>query len=140
MLRRVGLIFALVALLAAMLPAGATLAKDAGKSDCKKDGWTEWVRVDGSAFADQSECVSYVAEGGTLMPPTTFQSTCQNLGGTYQSNVNGWEDFCAWQDLSFSDWTSYQSLLWPLCPDPTQPHGAGGQWSETGLDTLACNY
>ena len=57
------------------------VAKDDDTSACKKGDWADWVRADGSAFADQSVCVSYVAEGGTLMTPPTFQSICLAYGG-----------------------------------------------------------
>jgi hypothetical protein len=33
---------------------------------CQKGGWQTLVRSDGSSFANQDECVSYAAKGGTL--------------------------------------------------------------------------
>jgi hypothetical protein len=40
---------------------------------CQKGGWQNWVRTDGSAFKNQGSCVSYAAQGGTLVAaaPTT---------------------------------------------------------------------
>jgi hypothetical protein len=107
-------------LMATVLP-GLTVAKDDGKSDCKKDGWAEWVRDDGSAFADQGECVSYVAEGGTLFPPgPTFQSVCVELGGTNQpsySDINhNLSPVCHWDSIDFDTWDYLAVVsLWPYC-------------------------
>ena len=38
---------------------------------CQKDGWNDWQRTDGTAFANQGECVSYAAQGNTLVPRKT---------------------------------------------------------------------
>jgi hypothetical protein len=68
--------------MAAMLP-GAAVARDNGKSDCKKGGWRELVRADGSPFADQGECVGYVANGGTPQPPEVILAIAySDLNGT----------------------------------------------------------
>lgn len=34
------------------------------KDDCKKGGWADVTREDGSGFKNQGDCVSYVASGG----------------------------------------------------------------------------
>lgn len=40
---------------------------------CQKNGWINLVRTDGSTFAGDGDCVSYGAQGGTLLPkPTCF--------------------------------------------------------------------
>jgi hypothetical protein len=36
---------------------------------CQKDGWQDWVRADQTAFANEEDCVSYAALGGTLTVP-----------------------------------------------------------------------
>ena len=38
-------------------------AVPASKDDCKKDGWRDLVRTDGSSFKNQGDCVSYVNTG-----------------------------------------------------------------------------
>ena len=57
------------ALLMALLP-GVASAKAGDTSVCKDGGWTGLVRADGTAFKNQGDCVSYIAKGGTLQPPT----------------------------------------------------------------------
>src|SRR5689334_10894903 len=37
---------------------------------CQKGGWQTLERSDGTAFATQSDCVSYAAGGGTVFAPT----------------------------------------------------------------------
>ena len=49
-----------------------------GNSDfahlCKKNGWMNLVRADGTSFANQGACVSYGANGGKLGQTITFTS------------------------------------------------------------------
>jgi hypothetical protein len=123
-------------LVLAILP-GVALAKgDAKWSECKKGGWTEWVRQDQTAFADQSECVAYVAEGGTLAKPTppTFQSACVNLGGTY---VAPYLIEYPWETLSYPEvctalpeasWVTAQEVLGPFCT----PLSFEATWDSSG--------
>jgi hypothetical protein len=118
-------------LVVAMLP-GVAVAKDDGKSACEKDGWTEWVREDQTAFADQAECVAYVAEGGTLLPPgPTFQSVCQDYGGEYRVSYTGLSytvaPACLWWGASWDTWASATGPLTapPLCPD----WSGGAEWA-----------
>jgi hypothetical protein len=40
---------------------------------CQKGGWQDWVREDRTPFANQDECVSYGAKGGTLTAPLPSQ-------------------------------------------------------------------
>ena len=61
--------FALIA--AASLPAStAPGGNSANAKLCQKGGWNDWERSDGTVFANQGECVRYVAQGGTLTPVT----------------------------------------------------------------------
>ena len=46
---------------------------------CQKDGWGTLVRSDGSSFANQDECVSYAAKGGTLQPKPTCNAGSDNF-------------------------------------------------------------
>lgn len=60
--------------LAAGAVAGPAAAAPGGNSDnaqaCHKGGWESLARTEdpGTAFLDQDECVSYGAQGGTLVP------------------------------------------------------------------------
>jgi hypothetical protein len=52
-------------------PTGSASA-DKGSGDdtdaCKNGGFANYTRVDGSTFKNQGDCVSYVAQGGQLLP------------------------------------------------------------------------
>lgn len=109
-------------LVATMLP-GVAVAKDKDdKSPCKAGAWTDWVREDGSAFADQGECVAYVAEGGTLAEPmskTPFAVACEGVGGTYQAPL--WDSpyypqGCFWTEIALADYEAAGPALWGTCP------------------------
>jgi hypothetical protein len=113
-------------LMATLLP-GVAVAKDKeDTSACKKGDWAEWVRTDGTAFADQGECVSYVAEGGTLSEPTdppdsTFESVCadDHLGSyseSYQYDVYmTLTPACLWEAIDQAAWESARADLVDLC-------------------------
>jgi hypothetical protein len=120
-MKRLLVALAMVALLAAVA-AAPTVAKDAGKSDCKNGGWTTWVRADGSAFVDQGSCVSYVAEGGALVPPTTFRTTCDGLGGGYHEWIfaEGVSagPACSWTVITQDDLDAAYLALQGYCTDP----------------------
>jgi hypothetical protein len=120
-MKRLLVALAMIALLVAMA-AAPTVAKDAGKSACKDGGWTTWVRADGSAFVDQGSCVSYVAEGGTLMQPTTFRSTCEGLGGGYHEWISAEGvsagPACTWSVIAQADLDAAYSALQGYCTDP----------------------
>jgi opacity protein-like surface antigen len=120
-MKRLLVALAMIALLAAVAAAPA-VAKDTGKSDCKNGGWTTWVRADGSAFVDQGSCVSYVAEGGTLRAPTTFQSTCEGLGGGYHAWISAEGvsagPACTWSVITQADLDAKYFALQGYCLDP----------------------
>ena len=56
-----------------------------GNSDaahaCQKGGWQNLVRSDGTSFANQGECVSYAAQGGTLKPKPTCTAGSEDFSG-----------------------------------------------------------
>ena len=60
-----------LALTIAVATATAGGGNSANAKLCQKGGWQHWVRIDGSAFRNEGDCVSYAARGGTLTPPTT---------------------------------------------------------------------
>ena len=56
---------------------------------CQKGGWTTLYRSDGTTFANQDECVSYGANGGTILtapPKTQSQLDCESFGGAYSTD------------------------------------------------------
>jgi hypothetical protein len=56
---------------------------------CQKGGWKLLIRSsDGSSFANEEACVSYGAEGGTLIAKTKSQLDCEDLGGTFGPGPN----------------------------------------------------
>ena len=128
-------------LLLAMLP-GVTVAKvKVDTSECKKGGWSYWVRQDQTAFADQAECVAYVAEGGTLAdptPPATFQSVCVENGGTstwvprlYMGNSTA--PNCEWgESIDFNTWVHAVQALEPYCTGEPDAWGFYGQGEAPG--------
>ena len=134
-------------LMATMLP-GVAVAKDKDdKSPCRDGGWTEWFREDGSAFADQGECVAYVAEGGTLAVPTktAFETACVNESGTYQapyepaSGFGPYQEGCYWTyALDYDTYSGYRDLFLPLCDSGSTTAG----WDGYGWDNsfVACEY
>ena len=55
---------AALALMVGVATATAGGSKSAGVKACSKGGWQALYRSDGSAFANQDQCVSYVGQGG----------------------------------------------------------------------------
>jgi hypothetical protein len=56
---------------------------------CQKNGWQTLVHSDGTPFANQDDCVSYSAQGGTLTPALFANAAhdCTTLfGGTFVPN------------------------------------------------------
>jgi hypothetical protein len=60
----------------ALLPGGMRPAQgqtagpgnSAAAHACQQGGYLDFTREDGTAFANTGECVSYAAQGGTLVP------------------------------------------------------------------------
>jgi hypothetical protein len=69
----IALLFLIGLTLAPLSPAlaggNSTVAKQ-----CQKNGWTTLYRSDGSMFTSETDCVSYGAQGGTILtaPPATL--------------------------------------------------------------------
>jgi hypothetical protein len=45
------------------------------------------TRPDGSSFANQGDCVSYGAHGGTLVAKSQSQFDCESFGGTFSTGT-----------------------------------------------------
>ena len=73
---------------------------------CQKGGWMNLVRADGTPFASETECVSYGASGGTVLPrpqPRTGAEVCAAYGGTFQAFAVGalvWQ--CNWHITGYA--------------------------------------
>ncbi len=80
----------IVLLALALLPAAATAEgnSDAAKL-CQKGGWTLLQGTDGTTFANQNECVSYAAQGGSLMPKVSPTLTATALSATTHLGTEG---------------------------------------------------
>lgn len=109
---RIALAAVLVTALGALVfAAGALAAKpspppgNSGNAQkCNKGKWSTLVREDGTSFASQGECVSYGAQGGTLMPKpekSQAQILCESYGGTFSRDAS---DLMEWQDEWLSEW------------------------------------
>jgi hypothetical protein len=69
-------------------PAGAASGGNSANSHaCENDGWRHFIRADGTPFANQGDCVSYAAQGGTLTVPSRVE--CAALGGTFVAGTGG---------------------------------------------------
>jgi hypothetical protein len=55
---------------------------------CQKNGWHNLFRTDGTGFASQDECVSYGAQGGTILtspPASQSQLDCEANAGQFST-------------------------------------------------------
>ncbi len=85
-----------IAMTALAIPATVTAAPSGpgpgnapNAKSCQKNGWTQLVRSDGTAFTSEEQCTSYAAGGGVLQPKSpTAQQICEDAGGTFQSGGN----------------------------------------------------
>ena len=72
---------------------------------------------------------------GCLAPPSTFQSTCESLGGTYGTGGTIFgdpvSDRCDWASVAIADWLSAIDALDPFC-DGVPANERGGQDPDTG--------
>ena len=88
---RLGLVAALVVGVFAALVAGGSAQAGGGNSGnahlCQHDGWRTLTRTDGTLFSNQSDCVSYGAQGGTLVPFTGCFVIDTSAPGNYSSNT-----------------------------------------------------
>jgi hypothetical protein len=92
-----------LALVVAAIAAGPALAKGGGNSAnaklCQNGGWQSLFTATGGTFADQGECVSYAAQGGTIVtePPNAWRAACEANGGTFSQvpfGASGVEYIC----------------------------------------------
>jgi hypothetical protein len=79
------LIIALVAI-GAVAAAGAAAGNGKGNGGnsanakmCQKDGWMSLAQSDGTPFTSQEACVSYAAQGGTLIPKPACTAGSENF-------------------------------------------------------------
>jgi hypothetical protein len=85
---RLGLLCAfLVVALVWLAPTAVAGGGNSGNAKlCQKNGWTTLVRSDGSSFANQGDCVSYAAQGNSLVAKTRSQLDCESFFGVYSTN------------------------------------------------------
>lgn len=81
---------AIAASAALLVTALAVPVAAADKSDCKKGGWQDLTRLDGSTFKKQGQCVKYVVHGGEFgsqgpVDACTYLNR-DALDGTYASH------------------------------------------------------
>lgn len=140
-LRAVGLKAAVLIAVACFLVAPATSASAADAKDpCKSGGYASYVDPGtGQPFANQGQCVSFVANGGTLVPVPPSQPGIVVAGGwtvNYSDDptteVGG--DACSFTAVGVTDTTS---------PDPSEGHTVtvlrNGEIFYSGLTALPEN-
>ena len=93
----------LVAAVALAVTLGATTAFAGGGNSgnakaCRKGGWMQLYRSNGTAFKNQGACVSYGAHGGQLVGPGT-QHDCEAIGGTFGADNK-------------TPFTAFKTVLW----------------------------
>jgi hypothetical protein len=96
---------------------------------CQKGGWMNLVRADGTPFANQDECVSYGASGGTISTPPqprTGAEVCAAYGGIFLSGPAlgpylAW--ICSWH---ITDYASQFAALDAACK-----FDLGSNWAQT---------
>ena len=108
-----------LAVAVAAIAAGPASAKGGGNSAnaklCQKGGWQSLFTATGGTFASQDECVSYGAQGGTILtaPPNLWQAACETNGGTFSQapfGASGIEYTCVPTSV-----TTYDNSLEPIC-------------------------
>jgi hypothetical protein len=96
---------------------------------CQKGGWRNFVRSDGSSFANEGDCVSYGAKGGTLTPKTQWQRDCESYGGTFGTGPSTFYCF-QWFAGTPGEYSTRNAVLSSDCsyitfgtiPDPSPPY------------------
>lgn len=83
------------------VPFGANAAPGGGNGAnahlCQQGGWQDLTRTDGTPFKNQGDCISYAAQGGTVvtMPSPAISATSSpgpinaNFGPTWLVTVSG---------------------------------------------------
>ena len=76
-----------LAVAVSVVGAGPAVAAKGGNSDnahrCQKGGWESAFTTTGGTFANQGDCVSYGAQGGTVLGPFAGLDACEGIGGTF---------------------------------------------------------
>jgi hypothetical protein len=85
----------------ALLGVSAAQAKGPGGNSanaklCQKGGWQTMVGADGTAFASEQECVSFAAQGGTIVPKSGAQLKCEELGGEFRPDLAALNPSVVW--------------------------------------------
>jgi hypothetical protein len=78
----IGALAVVVSAVAAEPAMPAKGGNSANAKACQKGGWQSLFTTTGGTFANQSECVSYAAQGGTLLA-FAGQGACDSIGGTF---------------------------------------------------------
>ena len=137
-----------VTMAAGAVPASAAGGNSANAKLCQKGGWENLVRSDNSAFTDQSTCVSYAAQGGTLAPkppctagtenfsddahhssPTTFAGGTLQPGGEIRVQGQSW--------FGSNQFPAGGHLLWTLSDDFTLTFTAAVSAVQLDSESLA---
>jgi len=113
------LLAGVLALVVAAVAAGPASAKGGSNSanakQCQKGGWQNLYQSDGARFASEEACVSYGAQGGTILtaPPNLWRAACEANGGTFSQvpfEATGIEYQCS--PVADQVW---ESTLTPIC-------------------------
>ncbi len=103
---RVVVLGLVVALSVGVATATAGGGNSANAKKCQNNGWTGWVRSDGSTFNNETECVSYGAKGGTLMPKPPCTAGSENFSedavGSRPTTFSGGTIDTAYSDNGYS--------------------------------------
>ncbi len=88
---------------------------------CQKGGWTGLQGTDGTVFANQDACVSYAAQGGTLIARTLPSITVSVAPGVDVFGGPGFTIAGTGTNFTPNVWVHFQ----------VQFHGAGTIWTHT---------
>jgi len=151
--QRMRMVVALCATLALTVGVATATAGSGGNSEkklCRQGGWQTVYGTDGTTFASQKECVSYVANGGTLTttpPPLGAQKDCELFGGAYSSDpasdpFPGSDHKLVWTCVGWSasdlaQWTARSDALNADCQeaDPAAVYWGSGYITDAGYVT-----
>jgi hypothetical protein len=138
----VGVLAFLVGAAAAAAPAGAAVGGNSANAKlCQRGGWLKLFREsDGSTFANQGECVSYGAQGNTILtePPNAWKAACEQVGGTFSVGPSGYPAPAYQYVCDSAPQTAYDVLL-TICFGYPDAQGFAGQFPDGGpIGTWEC--